>query len=190
MTLPKLRFVKFTMAKGHLYAYFNVGSEEGRASYTPLPKFGTDEFYTVYAKYLDARQAPKQRLFDHFQIETEASAVRKNAELSLQRDNSKFVYFIQTTEGQIKIGMASNITERMQILQIGHPSKLELLVYTPGGRDKEKAYHRQFSAHRLSGEWFNPHSEILAEIDRLRGAEQNGPIQTIGKPAPQTRTGA
>jgi len=35
----------------------------------------------------------------------------------------------------------------------------------------ERAYHRQFAAHRLHGEWFAPHPDILAEIDRLKEAE-------------------
>ena len=33
--------------------------------------------------------------------------------------------------------------------------------------DVEKEYHPRFAEHRLHGEWFHPHPDILAEIDRL-----------------------
>lgn len=38
---------------------------------------------------------------------------------------------------------------------------------TPGERKQERAYHKHFSEHRLHGEWFEPHPDIMAEIERL-----------------------
>lgn len=36
-------------------------------------------------------------------------------------------------------------------------------------RDAERDYHARFAAHRLRGEWFAPHPDILAEIEHLNG---------------------
>lgn len=59
---PTLRHVKFTEAKGNLYAYFNTGRKDakGRIIFAPLPKFGTPEFYTSYSAYLGARTKRQQ----------------------------------------------------------------------------------------------------------------------------------
>lgn len=77
------------------------------------------------------------------------------------------VYFIQAPNGPIKIGRAVNVANRLRALQTSHPSGLRLLAVALGGYRFERAYHRQFAEHRLHGEWFEPHPEILAEIDRL-----------------------
>jgi integrase len=54
--LPRLKHVKFTRAKGKLYAYFNTGRKaNGKPVYLPLPPFGTVGFYDSYASYLGAR---------------------------------------------------------------------------------------------------------------------------------------
>lgn len=83
------------------------------------------------------------------------------------------VYFVQSMTGEIKIGMATNIKSRLKSLQTANPSKLVLLAHVHGGPPQERAYHRQFAAHRLHGEWFSPHPDILAEIARLARKEAN-----------------
>ena len=77
------------------------------------------------------------------------------------------VYFIGSEIGPIKIGMAIDVGKRLISLQACSPCKLSVLATTTGGIKAERIYHRQFTAHRLHGEWFNPAPEILAEIGRL-----------------------
>lgn len=77
------------------------------------------------------------------------------------------VYFIHSASGGIKIGTAIDVSKRLKGLQTAHPVKLELLAQTTGGRAVEQAYHARFAEHRLHGEWFAPHPDILAEIERL-----------------------
>ncbi len=79
------------------------------------------------------------------------------------------VYFIGAADGPIKIGMSVNPTARLRGLQTAYPYELRILAISEGGGVGELAYHRQFSAHRLHGEWFARCPEIEAEIARLGG---------------------
>lgn len=79
------------------------------------------------------------------------------------------VYFIQVgCDGPIKIGRSTAPLARLATLQTGHSEPLRLLVTTTGGDELEKALHRRLSSHRLRGEWFSPHVEVLAEIDTFK----------------------
>lgn len=82
------------------------------------------------------------------------------------------VYFVVAETGQIKIGIARDVEQRLANLQAASPVKLEIAAITDGGLRQEKKYHRQFAEHRLHGEWFSPHPDILAEIARLTGADR------------------
>lgn len=85
------------------------------------------------------------------------------------------VYFIQCgDDGAIKIGIASDPVARLRSLQTAHHERLSILVTTEGGQRAEQAYHKRFAEHRLSGEWFNPHPDILAEISRLAALSLRG----------------
>lgn len=79
----------------------------------------------------------------------------------------QLVYFIAAGSGPIKIGMAANPKNRCKELQTSHHEKLSVLVTCAGGSEMERAYHERFAAHRLHGEWFDRHPDILAEIERL-----------------------
>jgi len=53
---PKLEYVKFTRAKGKLYAYFNTGKKvRGKLIYAAMPEFGSAAFYSVYGAMKGAR---------------------------------------------------------------------------------------------------------------------------------------
>jgi len=91
---------------------------------------------------------------------------------------SRFVYFVGGDVGGIKIGIALDPQKRLIDLQCGSPIKLRILAVREGGRSVELAYHRQFAAHRLHGEWFERHPDILAEIDRL--TPRRSPPPTMG----------
>lgn len=77
------------------------------------------------------------------------------------------VYFIGASNGPIKIGLSRDPVTRLARLSTSSPVALTLLAWNFGGRSTEADYHHRFNLHRLNGEWFNPHPEILAEIDRL-----------------------
>lgn len=77
------------------------------------------------------------------------------------------LYFIQSAAGPIKIGVSNNVAKRLKGLQTSNPHKLTVLAIVRGGALMEFEYHQRFADHRLEGEWFDPHPDILAEIARL-----------------------
>jgi hypothetical protein len=80
---------------------------------------------------------------------------------------ARSVYFVSAGDGPIKIGVAANPEARLKELQTGHPYRLEILALVEGGTPLEREYHVRFAAHRLHGEWFARHDDILAEIAYL-----------------------
>ena len=86
------------------------------------------------------------------------------------RDGKSYVYFIGGEGTPIKIGFSSAPYERLASLQTAHWCKLSILVMAEGSLADERRLHEQFAGHRMHGEWFHPHPEILAEIERVRAA--------------------
>lgn len=79
-------------------------------------------------------------------------------------------YFIGADTGPIKIGYSVCVQSRLSAMQSGSPMVLRVLATAPGGPAREAAYHQQFRDSRLHGEWFERTPDILAEIERLKGA--------------------
>ncbi|CAB5222816.1 Meiotically up-regulated gene 113 [uncultured Caudovirales phage] len=77
------------------------------------------------------------------------------------------VYFIISEFGPIKIGATGDIDARLSTLRTMSPCGLTLAAVAEGGCRIERDYHIRFAEHRLHGEWFAPHPDILAEIARL-----------------------
>jgi hypothetical protein len=86
------------------------------------------------------------------------------------------VYFAQhVRRGFIKIGTTTNLKMRMgDIICIVRDPREVVIVYPPsgekhvqllgimlGGRTRENQLHKRFADHRLDGEWFQPHPNIL-----------------------------
>jgi len=82
---------------------------------------------------------------------------------------SRYVYFIQEgDDGPIKIGKTSgHPANRMSGVQTGNARALRLLGALPGYTKEETDLHRRFAAHRIRGEWFRPHVELLDFITTL-----------------------
>lgn len=78
------------------------------------------------------------------------------------------VYFAQAGEGgPVKIGFTqSDVARRLAGLQTGCPHPMKLLASVPGGPSDERGLHAKLRRHRVSGEWFNPHIEVLALVER------------------------
>ena len=98
-----------------------------------------------------------------------AEEMKRQTAIERPRDEDALVYFIASVAGPIKIGMAADPVKRLTALQTGHHERLSILAICDGGRVQEMAYHRKYARHRLSGEWFTRHPDILAEIARLTG---------------------
>lgn len=84
------------------------------------------------------------------------------------------VYFVQTEEedgspGPIKIGISarSNLTNRLSSMQTDNHRKLWFVAGLTGNGELERALHRRFDAHRIRGEWFHPHPDILSFLGAM-----------------------
>lgn len=74
-----------------------------------------------------------------------------------------FTYFIQAESGgPIKIGKAVDVAKRLASLQTGSVEKLVVLGWFDG--DREREFHAQFAAFRVSGEWFAPDSSLVGFV--------------------------
>jgi len=87
------------------------------------------------------------------------------------------IYFLQEeTTKYIKIGITLNLKTRIQGYATIIPTVTKLLhSFTTDDARVERALHIMFKQHRVKGEWFSDHPEILEHIDKLktRGG-QNG----------------
>lgn len=81
------------------------------------------------------------------------------------------IYFVGPEGGPIKIGFASRLEFRLKDLRTMNAFPLVVHAVAQGSPSLERAYHKRFAEHRLHGEWFSAHPEILAEIERLNGGQ-------------------
>jgi hypothetical protein len=141
---PRLPYIKRARAKGHIYHYF-VGPAKTLLNRLPNPN--DPSFGNAYLNELAKLEGDEERRY---------RAVVK-----------QFVYFVGGDVGGIKIGTAREPSRRLADLQCGSPVRLAILAVVSGTHELELEYHRRFAAHRLHGEWFERHPDILAEIERL-----------------------
>jgi hypothetical protein len=83
----------------------------------------------------------------------------------------EYTYFARGLwTGRIKIGHTSRCPhERVsELIRARNGEESELLT-SLRGRHFERMYQDAYYTWRLGSEWFAPHPDILAEIDRLRG---------------------
>lgn len=78
------------------------------------------------------------------------------------------VYAIGVTTGHVKIGKTWNFRRRLNGLQGANPFPLMLLAVLSTDESDEREFHHMFANHRLSGEWFSPHQEIVSAIRDAR----------------------
>ncbi len=77
----------------------------------------------------------------------------------MSRKKSNQLYVLQCTDGntiKVKIGVTSNIEQRIKSLQTGNPNKIELLFIEErtNPTKAERYLHRCFDKKRQEGEWF------------------------------------
>ena len=89
---------------------------------------------------------------------------------------SKGIYII-TDSRAYKIGIATNIKQRVSSLQVGNPYKLKALYFNKVKRPRsiETLLHNRFQDKRLIGEWFNLDSkDIEIVIEFIKENELKG----------------
>ncbi len=76
------------------------------------------------------------------------------------------VYFIKAGNGAVKIGMTTNLNERIKTLNAGlpFPVTLEHHFDTCNMKAVEKLFHDLFVDKRLNGEWFDLSEAILKSL--------------------------
>lgn len=86
-----------------------------------------------------------------------------------QSSIERLVYFIQAGEssGPIKIGIANDPNRRIVLMQTCCPLELRLLLAVPGSERHEERLHQLLKAHRIRGEWFEPHADVLRVMAEL-----------------------
>ena len=78
------------------------------------------------------------------------------------------VYFVQDMrKSLIKIGYSNQVSARLQVLR-SQFGILRLLATTPGMEKRERQLHKQFSADRVTGKWFNPSDDLCCFISKLK----------------------
>lgn len=73
----------------------------------------------------------------------------------------------------IKIGFATNVQNRMAAYSCG-PFPVQQLGSWRGTLQDERAVHKQFANHRLTGEWFYPAEELLLLVQVKTGIVDTG----------------
>ncbi len=105
---------------------------------------------------------------------------------------SYYVYFIQTEDGPIKIGVAWDVADRLRHLQTANPTELVVLNAVrceskAAAKVLERTLHRQLQNFHIRGEWFEPAPEVFGAIHdpesdcaTIRRAEMRGPPPDLG----------
>ncbi len=79
------------------------------------------------------------------------------------------LYFVQEQQGgHIKIGVSLDPRARIRTMQVHNPVDLKVLGLFVVNQTTEREAHWMFRDHRVRGEWFTPHEDILAYIETLR----------------------
>lgn len=88
----------------------------------------------------------------------------------LPSPTSPVVYFVGGPEGHIKIGFATNLKDRLAMLQTGNPAPLAAFAYWPGDLALERRAHEVFADDRGNGEWFWRSPRLLRAVRNVQDA--------------------
>lgn len=89
------------------------------------------------------------------------------------------VYFLTAADEIVKIGRSVNVEARVaqirqgsSLMPDGYDRKsIELAGTTPGGPSVERTLHRVLAPHRIKGEWFHMHRDVVAVMAYLCAGE-------------------
>lgn len=71
------------------------------------------------------------------------------------------VYFIQASDGSVKIGRTTDVKRRLANLQTSHAYELKVIRIIDGGPVEEWECHHAFRDARIRGEWFEYRDAML-----------------------------
>lgn len=95
----------------------------------------------------------------------------QSAERARELEASSVVYFLQRSDGLIKIGFSARFRTRLSTLSKEH-GDLEVLTTEPGGRGRESELHARFHQARVVGEWFRPTRSLRSYIASLKATAE------------------
>lgn len=78
-----------------------------------------------------------------------------------------FVYAVQDISGQIKLGWAKDVNQRVKQLQTGSSQELCLLGYWRGSRKDEANLHSMVRSLHIHNEWYQPDSHLIDYIKEM-----------------------
>lgn len=82
------------------------------------------------------------------------------------------VYFlIAQKTGMVKIGVTSQLKDRMDALQTACPVPLYLEAMLPGNRETEQNLHARFATSRSHGEWFRLTEDLMRFMDEIKAGK-------------------
>jgi hypothetical protein len=123
----------------------------------------------------DLIKSMKKHTFNMFPDEWYNNVVNGVFEDLENKSTFGYVYFIkyQSTDA-IKIGMSTNIINRLNNIKTSNTDKMFLIgyIYTEQYNSLERTLHKQYKENRLTGEWFN--LNINQVINAIR--ENNGHV--------------
>jgi len=88
----------------------------------------------------------------------------------------------------VKIGVSTNLPERLRALQTGAPARLSVLWQTPGDRALEGRLHARLHEFRTYGEWFDlrplgvPVDVVQRVVSEIRAGDDL--TRRVAAPAP------
>jgi len=112
----------------------------------------------------------------HKRFQAERQQLHQEAITASRGLQPGWIYYV-LTDGKIKIGYTTDITQRLR----AYPPGSKILAIHPGTPDLEKLMHKRFSAYRVAGrEWFRPDIEIFDYCDQVV-AEHGDPARFAPK---------
>jgi hypothetical protein len=115
---------------------------------------------TTFEEYLRCCPLAKSTAYKYIKFDEKDI----NKEYMDYRKSIGSIYIIQEEIlGNIKIGFAKNVKERIKDIQVGNSQKLNLLKIIPNKKTSdEKQLHKKFKKYNIRDEWFD--KKILEEI--------------------------
>ncbi len=78
-----------------------------------------------------------------------------------------YVVLAEGTQWIVKIGVTTNVDQRLRSIQAHSPLPLRVEMWRPGAtRQMEQQLHREFAASRSHGEWFHLDAQAMDDLRR------------------------
>jgi hypothetical protein len=95
-------------------------------------------------------------------------SVRDEANSFLSLADGRYVYLITDYEGDLKIGYAKDVRNRVKDVQTSNKRPVQLAACLPGGKPHEGDLHRRFASLRIRGEWFHRTDHLESFVDEVQ----------------------